>query len=159
MEPTKNEPTKNRNDIAARGPAADHTDAAPANNWLHPRVYTILIGFAAWFALAVWGFAGSGVTDYLLMIISGFIFVVVVLMSILSQVGGRRVAPSDAAKTADRTPSFRDWAAADFDTGGGTWQDRLSGMQAALMILLPIAAAAIGMTAFAIIFHFAEKGA
>lgn len=156
MEQTKNEPTRNRNDIADGGPAVGRAGAASANSWLHPRVYAVLIGFAAWFALAVWGFAGAGVTDYLLVIVSGFIFVVVALVSILSQVGGRRAAPSDrAAKTADRAPSFRDWAMADFDI----WQDRLSGMQAALMILLPIAAAAVGMTAFAIVFHFAEKGA
>lgn len=32
---------------------------------LHPRVHALVIGFAVWFALAVWSFAGSGVTDYL----------------------------------------------------------------------------------------------
>jgi hypothetical protein len=155
MKQNKMEPNKNRSDVADGFDAVDHNDhpgAAPATSWLHPRVYAILIVFAAWFALAVWGFAGSGITDYLLVIISGFIFVVVALVSILSQVGGG--AAGDAAKTADRPLSFRAWAAGDFDT----WQERLSGAQAALMILLPIAAAAIGMTAFAIVFHFAERG-
>jgi hypothetical protein len=28
---------------------------------MHPRVYTILIGLTAWFALAVWSFAGAAV--------------------------------------------------------------------------------------------------
>ena len=117
-------------------------------SWLHPRVYALLIGFAGWFALAVWSFAGSGLTDYLLVIVSGFIFVVVALQLILSRVGHTNV----AAQTGQ--PSLRDWITWDFDTS----QDRLSGAQAALQILLPLAVAALGMTAFGIAFHVAEHG-
>jgi len=72
-------------------------------SWLHPRVYALLIGFAGWFALAVWSFAGSGVTDYLLVIVSGFIFVVVALQLILSRVGHT----NEAAPTS--RPSLRNW--------------------------------------------------
>ena len=43
--------------------------------------------------------------------------------------------------------SFRDWAAGGFDT----WQDRVKGGNAAAEIVLPIAAAAVGMTAFGIV--------
>lgn len=46
---------------------------------LHREVYGVLIALAAWFALAVWSFAGRGVTDYLLFIVSGFVFVAVAL--------------------------------------------------------------------------------
>ncbi len=120
----------------------------PVTSWLHPRVYALLIGFAGWFALAVWSFAGSGVTDYLLVIVSGFIFVVVALQLILSRVGDT----NEAAEVG--RPSLRTWVTWDFDT----WQDRLSGAQAALQILLPIAVAALGMTAFGIAFHIAEHG-
>lgn len=123
----------------------------PVTSWLHPRVYALLIGFAGWFALAVWSFAGGGVTDYLLAIVSGFIFVVVALQLILSRVGHT----NDATEADDGGLSLRSWAARDFDT----WQDRLSGTQAALQILLPIAAAAIGMTVFGIVFHIAAHGA
>ena len=59
----------------------------PVTNWLHPRVYTLLIALSAWFAIAVWSFAGSGIVDYLLVIVSGFIFVAVALTLILSRVG------------------------------------------------------------------------
>jgi hypothetical protein len=121
----------------------------PADSVLHPRIYTILIVLAAWFALAVWAFAGGGVTDYLLVIVSGFIFVVVALQLILSRV--RRV---DDAPERDEPRSLRSWAARDFET----WQGKLSGAQAAVQILLPIAAAAVGMTAFGIAFHIAEHG-
>ena len=65
----------------------NQTSAQRGSDTLHSRVYALLIGFAAWFALAVWSFAGSGVTDYLLVIVSGFIFIVVALQLILSCVG------------------------------------------------------------------------
>ena len=96
----------------------------------------------------MWSFAGSGVTDYLLVIVSGFIFVVVALQLILSRVGHT----NEAAPTG--RPSLRNWMTWDFDTS----QDRLSGAQAALQILLPIAVAALGMTAFGIAFRVAEHG-
>jgi len=121
----------------------------PADSVLHPRIYTILIVLAAWFAAAVWGFAGGGVTDYLLVIVSSFIFVVVALQLILS-----RVRRTDDAPEQEEPPSLRSWAARDFET----WQGKLSGAQAAVQILLPIAAAAVGMTAFGIVFHIAEHG-
>jgi len=131
----------------------DNLDDAPGHptaSAVHPRVWAILIGLAAWFALAVWSFAGGGVTDYLLFIVSGFIFVVVALQLILSRV--RRA--DDAAEKACAPPPLRNWAAADFET----WQGKLSGAQAAVQILLPIAAAAAGMTAFGIVFYIAEHG-
>ena len=122
----------------------------PSTSSLHARVYTLLILFSAWFALAVWGFAGGGLSNYLLVIVSGFIFVVVALQLILSRVGR----PRKASAGDDSQPSLRDWATWDFET----WQDRQSGAQAALHILLPIAAAALGMTAFGILFQIAQHG-
>ena len=122
----------------------------PATSLLHARVYTLVVIFTAWFGLAVWGFAGGGLSNYLLVIVSGFIFVVVALQLILSRVGGRH----DAMKRESDRLSLRDWAAADFET----WGDRLSGRQAALHILLSIAIAAIGMTVFGIIFQITQHG-
>ena len=120
----------------------------PVTSWLHPHVYALLIGFAGWFALAVWSFAGSGVTDYLLVIVSGFIFVEWRCSSSCRASGTR----TRWRKSAGRHCAT--WVTWDFDT----WQDRLSGAQAALQILLPIAVAALGMTAFGIAFHIAEHG-
>jgi hypothetical protein len=116
----------------------------PVTGRLHPRVYALLIAVALWFVLSVWSFAGGGETDYLLFIVSGFIFIAVVLPLILSRVG----------HTTDHQPLLRDWAKWDFDT----WAGRLSGTQAAAQILLPIAAAAVGMTVIGIAFHIAEHG-
>jgi hypothetical protein len=141
----------NATDRRDHDPHPDHNGKnprqSPVRSLLHPRIYLAVILLAAWFALAVWGFVGSGVTDYLLVIITGFICVVVALTLILSRVGRARGAPPTAEQ-----PSFHDWVTGDFATS----QERLRGAQAATLILLPLAAAAIGMTAFAIAYHIAE---
>ena len=43
---------------------------------LHPRVYGLITGLVAWLVVSVWIFAGTGPTDYLLAIVSGFIFII-----------------------------------------------------------------------------------
>jgi hypothetical protein len=111
---------------------------------LHPRVYALMIGLAAWLVMSVWIFSGVGSTDYLLAIVSGFIFIAVALPSILS-CQRRRSGDSE-------TPSFRTWGSRDFDT----WTGRLRGSHAAAEILLPIAAVAFGMTAFGIVLRLVE---
>ena len=118
---------------------------------LHPWVYATLIGLVLWFVLWIWSFAGAGVTDYLLVIVSGFFLVVVALTLILLRVGHN---DDNEAKADDKPESFHNWAASDFDTYTG----RLSGFQAATLVLLPIAAAAFGMTAFGIAFLIVEHG-
>ena len=59
---------------------------------------------------------------------------------------------SNSAK--DGALSFHDWARGEFETERG----RLRAAEAALLILLPIAAAAIGMMAFGIEFQIVEHG-
>jgi hypothetical protein len=121
---------------------------------LHPKVYAALIAPSLWFVVWVWSFLGGGETGYLLFIVSGFIGVVVALQLILSCVArptettDLNVGPADD----DRTPSFRDWLHGDFDIQEGS----LRSVEAAIIILLPIAAAAIGMMAFGIEFQIVE---
>jgi hypothetical protein len=123
----------------------------PVTARVHPLIYTALVGFALWFAAAIWGFDTDGYTAYLLVVVSGFILVAVMLPLILS-----RVARNDQAPDVDREGdhSFRSWAAGDL----GTWQDRLKGANAAVEMLLPLAAAAFGMTIFGIVLHFTPHG-
>ena len=127
--------------------------ALPAGTSLHPRVYTIVIGLAAWFVLAVWLFAGGGVSDYILFIVSGFIVVCVALTLILASVTTVEKLPSGEPPRRERPwrQSFHDWALGSF----GTWGGRLSGQQAMVQVLLPFAAAAVGMTVFGVILHLA----
>lgn len=120
--------------------------ARPVTAWLHPRVYTVLIVLTAWFAVAVWSFVGAGLVDYLLVIVSGFIFVTMALILILSRVGR-------TDNPADKPPPLREWARWDYETSAG----RLPGAQAATQILLPIVAAAVGMTVIGLIFYATER--
>ena len=113
---------------------------------LHPTVYTTMALLALWLVLSVWGFAGEGYTDWLLVVVSGFIFIVVALQFVLSRVG-RGGAPAGQSKIVENG-AFREWISGEFET----WQDRVKGRNAAIEVLLPIAAVAFGMTAFALIF-------
>jgi hypothetical protein len=89
----------------------DKRAARTARSTLHRRVYALMIGLVVWFVLSVWIFAGAGVTDYLLFVVSCFIFIVVVLLTILSRVGRN----DSIAMTDDNRQSFRQWTSWDFD--------------------------------------------
>ena len=109
-------------------------------------IYVALVGFVAWMALAAWGFAGPGYADVALTVVTGFLALAIAIPFILWRVAR---ANRDGAEE-ERSPDFDDWSSGQFET----WQDRLKGSNAAMEIILPIAAAAIGMTAFAIVFHY-----
>jgi hypothetical protein len=123
----------------------------PTTDRAHPRIYAILIALAAWFVFALWSFAGGGITDYLLFIVSGFIFVVVTLSLILFSVKRRDAMVKGKAAE----PRLREWMKWNYET----WTGPLIGAQAATQILLPVAAAALGMTMFALAFLVAEHAA
>jgi hypothetical protein len=119
---------------------------------LHPAIYMALVGLTLWLGLAIWGFGYDGQTDYLLAIVSGFLFIAVAIPSTLALMVHRQK-NSDERKSSGEA-SFREWMAGNFDT----WQDRVKGRNAAVEVLLPMAAIAIGMTAFAIVLHFTATG-
>lgn len=117
---------------------------------LHPNVYFALIGLAALYVVSAWiGFAGSGYTDYLLVIMTGFIAVSVILplsawrarRAYRQRTGQSRTGPGEQA------PSFREWAHREVGIDRG----RMHGSDVTIEILLPIGAVAFGMLAFAIL--------
>src|ERR1700704_3697115 len=120
---------------------------------LHPAVYVALVGLTLWLGLAIWGFGYDGQTDYLLAIVSGFLFIAVAIPSTLALMAYRQ-RNSDERKSSGGDGSLREWMTGDFDT----WQDRVKGRNAAVEVLLPMAAIAIGMTAFAIVLYFTKVG-
>jgi hypothetical protein len=123
----------------------------PASDRLHPVVYLALIGAALVFASAVWSFAADSYTDYLLVIVSAFALVATSIPVILSRVGTR----DPGAKPRTRiSETFREWMKGDFET----WQDRVKAKNAAVEILLPMSAVAIGMVAIGIVLHFTPHG-
>ena len=121
---------------------------------LHPGVYVALIALSLWFVVWVWSFLGGGETSYLLFVVSGFIGVVIALQLILSLVTrpSETTSQNTAAADAKEPLSLRDWLRGEFDIQDGP----LSSAEAAIIILLPIAAAAIGMMAFGIEFQIVE---
>ncbi len=118
---------------------------------LHSRVYAVLIALALWMALWVWSFVGGGETDYILFVVTGFIVTVVALQLILMRVR-RADRTADEGDAKDGPVSFAEWSRGEFEAERG----RLRAGEAALLILLPIAAAAIGMMAFGIEFMVVE---
>jgi len=81
----------------------------PVTNWLHPRVYALLVGFTVGFVLAAWAFAGSGVVDYLLAVVSGFFVMAVGLPLILSRVGRTNGGGARHDGDRKRIPYRRTW--------------------------------------------------
>ena len=122
--------------------SAERPSTHETTDLLHPRVYALMIGLAAWLIMSVWIFSGVSSTDYLLAIVSGFISTVVALQFILSR----------QRRSHGAAPSFRTWGSWDFET----WTGKLRGSHAAAEILLPIAAVAFGMTAFGIVLRLVE---
>jgi hypothetical protein len=123
----------------------------PTTSALHSWVYTALIGLALWMVLWAWSFLGNGEVDYILFIVSGFICTVVGLQLVLMRV--RRADKMIGGDTRQNSAaSFRQWTRALFVAE----RSRMRAGEAALLILLPIAAAAIGMMAFGIEFMVVE---
>ena len=123
----------------------------PVTSRAHPGIYVIVIGLTIWFIAAAWSFAGAGVTNYLLFVVSGFLGVAIVLPLILFRVARARPSLQGHSPRGREQPPLREWVHWDYDT----WTGRLSGASAAAQILLPIAAAAIGMTAIGIAYRLA----
>ncbi|WP_027166824.1 hypothetical protein [Mesorhizobium sp. WSM3224] len=110
---------------------------------LHRWVYFAMVGLAVCYALSAWvGFAGSDYDNYLLFVVTGFIVMSVALPAIAG-----RVWRHHRINAPGRTKAFPDWMAGEFDTG-----DRpVKASTATIEILLPLAAVAFGMMAFAIL--------
>ena len=113
-------------------------------------VYGALVGFVLWMAIAAWGFASPDYADVTLTVVTGFLLVAIAIPFILW-----RVARANGADNKATPQRFSDWASGEFET----WQDRIKGADAAAEIILPIAAAAVGMTIFAVLFHYAAAHA
>ena len=112
-------------------------------------VYAIVVGFVLWMVIAAWGFAGAGYADVALTVVTGLLLVAIAIPFVLWRVARANDPDRPAPK------KLSQWASEEFET----WQDRQKGAAAATEIVLPIAAAAVGMTAFAIVFHYAAAHA
>jgi hypothetical protein len=127
-----------------------HHDAGQKHtSHLHPFVPIAAIGFALWFVLAVWEFGRNGQADYLLAIVSGFFLMTLAIPYALWRQWRRIRRDGGSLEQSLKQESFRDWMSENFET----WQDRVKAKNAAIEIILPLGAAAIGMTAFGVVLH------
>jgi hypothetical protein len=116
----------------------------------HPGVFKAIVLLGALFVAAAWGFAGGGITDMLLVVVSGFFFISAGLVTLL-WLTRRRNPRDDLGDRECRVDSFGNWACRDVETSTGP----IRGSIATIETLLPIAAVAVGMVAFAVVVHFA----
>ncbi len=124
----------------------------PTKTLFHPIVYRAIIALAAVLAVSAWGFFADSETGYVLAVVSGFVFMIVALPSLLWRIRRHGHDPRLREDGSSEKPgSLMDWMRSDFET----WQERLTGWDAAASILLPIAACAFLMLTFAIMFQFA----
>jgi hypothetical protein len=123
----------------------------PTTDQLHPRVYMAMVVLGLWYVIAAWiGFGAEDDIGYLLAVVSGLFFITIAIPCALWLAWRNN---RDPQSPAHRT-AFRDWAAGNFRT----WAGELKASSAAVQILLPIAAVAFGMTAFAAIVRSIELG-
>ena len=114
---------------------------------LHPLVYKALIFLAVWLILAVWGFSYSGYSGLVLTVVTLFLLVAVGLPLILWRISRRN---RDAGLDGGQRGSLSTWLRG----GVEIWQGQLKGSDAAMQVVLPLAAAAVCMTALALVLHF-----
>lgn len=130
--------------IALPVPIALHS---AASDWLHPGVYGAIVALACLLVGSVWGFFAEDDVGYVLAVVSGFVFASILIPFQLWRIHRRYGQQSGNHPRA----TIIHWLAGDFDT----WQARVKSREAAIEILLPIAAVAFGMAAFAIALHVA----
>jgi len=130
----------------AREPVARNR---PLFDQLHPMVYGAAVGLVAWFALAAWILFDRQNDIWLpLAMVSVLLLVAVLLPWSLSLVWRRHQMPRQ--RPPGKT-SFHDWRMGDF----AVWGSKLHGTDAAIDMLLPLAAVAFGLTAIGIVFLIA----
>ena len=127
-------------------------DNSQASDQLHPFVYEALAGLAIWLVVSAWIFFSQGGSLELdLAIVSALVFIIIAIPTVIHFVG-RRYQAEDPAGSISRP--FGTWISGDFDMRQG----RRKSVSASIEILLPMAAAVIGITAIGIVFRLTEAG-
>jgi hypothetical protein len=118
----------------------------PAFDHLHPKIYAAAVGLVAWYAISAWIlFDHQDDIGLPLAMVSLLLFFAVLIPLALALIWRRHHVPEQPHQEAT---SFTDWRAGDF----AVWGSRVSGTDAAIDLLLPLAAVAFGLTAIGIVF-------
>lgn len=118
----------------------------PANDELHPLVYRSIVGLTIWLVISIWALFSRGTYEGLTLSVITLFFLVLVGIPLILWLTWRHNTEPDTR----RVEPFAEWASHTFET----WTGRVSGLEASMQILLPIAAVAIGMTIFGLVFMF-----
>jgi hypothetical protein len=148
-----------------------------ASNDLHPVVYKMAAALLIWFVAAAWLlFGGPGYIDLALAMISVLVGGVLAMLAVLLRTGAKArttkadstvsnqnepggdaeahsIVPNRSESAGDKEP-FDSWLRGEFST----WTELQKGSTAAVEILLPIAAVAIGITALGIVLDLVRTG-
>jgi hypothetical protein len=127
---------------------AYHETHHRVSDGLHPAIYAGLAAFAAWLMISAWIFFGSEghYAGYLVAVATGFFVVAAAIPWVMWRVARAKAAPGEADP---ERATFADWWRGEVET----WQGRVESWDAAVEVLLPLGAAAIGMTLIGLIFR------
>src|SRR5262245_7640556 len=116
------------------------------NDELHPLVYRSIVALTVWLVLSIWALFSRGAYEGLTLSVITLFFLVLVGIPVILWLTWRHNTEPDMR----RVQPYAEWASHAFET----WTGRVSGLEASMQILLPIAAVAIGMTIFGLVFMF-----
>lgn len=121
----------------------------PTNDELHPIVYRSMIGLTIWLVLSVWTLFSRGAYVGLTLSVITLFFLILVGIPVILWLTWKH--NTDANEQHGYVAPFGEWLSHPFMTRTGG----VSGWEAAVQILLPICAVAVGMTIFGLAFLFA----
>jgi hypothetical protein len=121
------------------------------SNHPHHVIYRVIVALALWFVLSAWMFFGSGNHMGLILAVVCVLFIMAIgVPYTLWRVG--KSAPR--SETTDQpAESFATWTKSEF----ATWIGHQKSATAAIEIMLPFAAVAVGITALGIVFDWAAR--
>ena len=120
----------------------------PTHDALHPLVYRAIIALMIWLVLSIWVFFDHGAYVGLTLAVITIFFVIAAAIPLLIWKTWQHNAPP--ADTRPEDESFGTWKEEEFTT----WTGKLTGREAAMQTLLPIAAVSIGMFVFGLVYYF-----
>ena len=107
----------------------------------HPVVYWAIVGLVVWFAASAWTFfSAAEYMGLLLAVVTGFFFIAIAIPFVIWLVWHKNQDPDVMRR---ESISLRDWASCEFET----WHGRRKATDAAVEIVIPIAATAFGLMA------------
>ncbi|MGD9880173.1 MAG: hypothetical protein AB7F22_18205 [Reyranella sp.] len=114
-------------------------------------VFKAMLALVVLFVLAAWGFDGGGITGMTLAVVSYVFLVAVGLVTVLWLTRRRHLHLDASHSHIGAADTFGRWTNREVETSTGP----IRGSHAVIQTLLPIAAVAVGMAAFAVVLHFA----